>query len=444
MSSRLFSRNETMTKPNLIAPAAAAAALVLAVLGAFPKLFAGEGDPAGAAAMTRIAAEQAVLDTVAPVEEIRGLTFKQAVSVTVVSDETVRRHATDRLRKFYSDGEILAQQEAYVALGLLPEGTDVLQEYLEVLEEQAGGFYDPGTKSFFLLDDMPAAAAPMLAAHELTHALEDQYFDLDAQIEQALPDEDRAFAVGAVHEGSAMLVMSVYVARGLAEGNLTQEGLEAMGESEASRGERLEEMPPALQRSFLGAYVLGMSFLTRGDLTRISQGFPVEDADIASRDGPLSSEQILHPEKFWDAERRDPPTVVAPFDFKKTLGRKWKRTAFGNLGELMIGVMVGAPTPPGLAAMATPKGSDWTNAAAEGWDGDRWEIWRRGESSVVVLSTVWDSARDAEEFVSALDPDAGLRYEVRGARVAVVAVVGDGDADIDAQGLLDAVLGSGG
>ena len=427
-----------MIKPDLLIAPVVAALVLGASLVVLPKCVAGEGDPPPES-MTRIAAEKAVLDTVAPVEEIRGLTFKHEVSVTVVSDDTARRHATDRLRKFYSDGEIHAQQEAYVALGLLPEGTDVLKEYLEVLEEQAGGFYDPGTKSFFLLDDMPAAAAPMLAAHELTHALEDQYFDLDARLEQALPDEDRAFAVGAVHEGSAMLVMSLYVARGLTEGSLTQEGLEAMGESEASRGERLVAMPPALQRAFLGAYVLGMSFLTRGDLASLADGFPVEDADIASRAGPQSSEQILHPEKFWDAELRDPPTAIAPFDLKKVLGRKWKRTAFGNLGELLIGVMVGAPTPPGLAAMATPSGSDWTNAAAEGWDGDRWEIWRRGESSVVVLSTVWDSARDAEEFAGALDPDAGLRFEVRGERVAVVA----GEADVDAQQLLDAVFDSG-
>ena len=418
--------------------ATAWAALALAALAVPAGRAAGDGVPA-TASMTSAAAEAAVLATVASVEEIRGLSFKREVPVKVVTDDAARQHATDRLKKFYTDDQILAQQEAYIALGLLPAGTDVLEEFLEVLEEQAGGFYDPGTKSFFLLDDMPAASAPMLAAHELTHALEDQHFDLDGRIERALPDDDRAFAVGAVHEGSAMLVMTVYVVRALTDGSLTPESMEAMGESEAARGERLGEMPPALQRPFLGAYVLGMSFLARGDLAKVADGFPREDADIASREGPQSSEQILHPEKFWDPEQRDPPTAIAPFDLKKVLGRKWKRAAFGNLGELVIGLMVGAPTPPGLEAMTTPNGADWTNAAAAGWDGDRWEIWRSGESSVVVLSSLWDSPGDAEEFASALDPDAGLRFEVRADRVALVA----GGAGIDPEPLFDLVLGSG-
>ena len=167
--------------------------------------------------MTAVAAEAAVLATVPSVESIRGLTFKHPVSVKVVDDATAREHVTGRIAKFYDDDQILAQQEAYIALGLLPEGTDILASYLEVLEEQAGGFYDPDTKSFFLLDDMPAAAAPILAAHELTHAIEDQYFDIDGRLEDAMPDDDRAFAVSAVHEGSAMLVMTLYILDAMAE-----------------------------------------------------------------------------------------------------------------------------------------------------------------------------------------------------------------------------------
>jgi hypothetical protein len=377
-------------------------------------------------AMTASAAREAVIATMSDVVEIRGLEFKQPVPVEVVGDAVVREHALKRLETYYGEGMILDMQTAYVLLGLLPEGTDVLEEFLAVLEEQAGGFYDPESKSFFLLDDMPAGVAPMLASHELTHALEDQHFDLDARLRDALPDDDRAFAVSAVHEGSAMMVMSMYVLRAMADGTLTQESLQELAESEAARGQTLASMAPALQRPFIAAYVLGMSFLLRGEPGALFSGFPTDDVNECGMKGPTSSEQILHPEKYWDPEQRDDPITVGPIDAGSVLGRRWKRAAFGNLGEIIIGLMVGAPTPPGLQGMSESDPAAWTNSAAAGWGGDRWELWRRGDRAAVLLVSEWDTPEDAEEFANALDPGAEQEWRLRGKRVAIVAgAVGD-------------------
>lgn len=86
--------------------------------------------------------------------------------------------------------KIRADQTAYRLLGLVPPDLDVVKTLLDVLEEQAGGFYDPGTKSFYLLDDMPKEATALLAAHEMTHALEDQRYDLDGRIAKLVDDDD--------------------------------------------------------------------------------------------------------------------------------------------------------------------------------------------------------------------------------------------------------------
>jgi hypothetical protein len=384
---------------------------------------------AGPSPMTTSAAREAVVATVPSVEMIRGLEFKTPVSVEVVDDAVARDHALDRLDAFYDDEMIQGMQTGYILLGLLPEGTDVLAQYLAFIEEQVGGFYDPSEKSFFLLDDMPAGVAPMLAAHELTHALEDQHFDLDARLEAAMPDDDRVFAVGAVHEGSAYLVMSLYVLRAMAEGTLTAEDLQEMAESDAARGETLAAMPPALKRPIITSYVLGMTFLLRGDAGAFVNGFPTEDVDGCERGGPTSSEQILHPEKYWDPERRDDPVAIEPFAASKVLGRKWKRTASGNLGELVIGVMAGAPTPPGLEGMSATDPSQWTHRAAEGWGGDRWELWRRGDQAVVLLAAEWDTPEDAREFNVALRPGDGITWKLRGTRVAVVGGAAGGKTD---------------
>jgi hypothetical protein len=398
---------------------------------------AGEAAVVESTSMTASAARDAVVATMPSVAEIRGLEFKQPVPVEVVDDSVTRQHALKRLEIYYDDEVIRGMETAYVLLGLLPEGTDVLAEFLAVLEEQAGGFYDPSEKAFFLLDDMPAGVAPMLASHELTHALEDQHFDLDARLMDALPNDDHAFAVGAVHEGSAMLVMSLYVLRAMADGTLTQQNLMELSESEAARGEKLAALAPALQRPFIAAYVLGMSFLLRGDPGAMFSGFPTEDVNECERGGPTSSEQILHPEKYWDPEHRDPPIAVEPFEARQALGRRWKRAASGNLGEIVIGVMVGAPTPPGLAGMSEPDPAAWTNAAAAGWGGDRWELWRHKDRQVVLLASVWDTPRDAREFAAALDAGSGLKWEVRGKHVAIIA----GDVEDEADRLFSLLLG---
>ena len=101
------------------------------------------------------------------------------------------------------ESKIRADETAFRLLGLVPKDMDVLKTLLDVLEEQAGGFYDPGTKSFYLLDDMPKDMTPLLTAHEMTHALEDQRYDFDARIEKLIDDDDASFALSSLIEGSA-------------------------------------------------------------------------------------------------------------------------------------------------------------------------------------------------------------------------------------------------
>src|SRR5262249_41851915 len=147
--------------------------------------------------------------------------------------------------------------------------------------------------------------------HELTHALEDQYYDLDKRLVEAGRDDDLVFARSAVHEGSATIVMSLVMAKGIQEGWISRKDLEALSESDVGKAEKLAAAPPVLRRELLGTYLLGVSFLLRGNTSALSSGkFPVADVDTAYRAGPVSSEQILHPDKYWDAAHRDAPRRV--------------------------------------------------------------------------------------------------------------------------------------
>jgi hypothetical protein len=175
-----------------------------------------------------------------------------------------------------------------------------------------------------------------------------------------------------------------------------------------------------MKRQLLGPYALGLTFLARGDVDRLQAGFPRKEVDAAWERLPQSSEQILHPEKYWDPKRRDEPKRVAIPNAAPALGDGWKRAGSGVLGELMLGSLVGAPTPD-AAELASGRGA-WTNAAAAGWGGDRFEVWTNGDAAVVLLATVWDTAKDAEEFEAAL-PRGRTAFAVKraGSKVGIVA-----------------------
>lgn len=394
----------------------------------------------GAGGIDRARAEAAVAEMRPKVAEIRGLPFLRSVSVRVASDAEARGYVTKRIAEFAPKDRLRAEERAFALLGLLPEGTDLERVYLEIVEEQAGGFYDPPTKSFFLLADMPASLARSLAAHELVHALEDQHFDLDFRLRDAGDDDDLLFARSAVHEGTATLVMTLVLSGDVRTGTAPREELDAFRETEAGRGDSLERMPEILRRELLGAYFAGASFVLRGHPLSSVSSFPIEDANRAYREGPRSSEQILHPEKYWDPERFDPPKPVRLPNPRKVLGPGWRVVSSGTLGELSLGVLVGAPTP-SVASTAHIPPSAWTNEAAAGWGGDRWALWDNEGRAVAVLLSVWDSERDAEEFASALlarGPTRAIRR--RGDRVGIA----EGDLGPDERdALLAALVGDG-
>lgn len=363
-----------------------------------------------AARLTQAEAEAAVAAVVTGLPAIRGFGFKRKVPVTVIDDHQAREYALERFRWLTPEAKMRADETAYRLLGLLPPDVNVETALLDVLEEQAGGYYDPKTKSFYLLDDMPKEMTALLAAHEMTHALDDQRYDIDGRIAKAI-DDDVSFALSALVEGSATVAAAAYVAKGVAAGTIDPAGFAAA--DEALHMDRLNAMPAVLRRQLLGSYALGAAFLSRGDV------------DAAWASPPRSSEQILHPEKYWGPARRDDPKRVAIPNLSKKLGKGWTKAGTGVLGELTIGGMVGA-APPQADELATGD-FHWTNDAASGWGGDRFELWTNGSASIVVLATVWDTVNDAVEFTAAL-PRTGDAFASRrdGVRVGIIAgAVGD-------------------
>ena len=346
----------------------------------------------GAAAPNEIARIEAA------VAEIRGLPFKRPVAVKVVTSAAARSHFAERAEKLWPKERVALDQAVYANLGLLPAGFDLLSSFLDLLEEQALGYYDPGSDTLYLVDSAAGAeTASMLIAHELTHALDDQHFDLEALLASRMADDDKTAAMSAVMEGSGTAVMTVFLAREIGAGRITISALQAVQKTEAARAQRLKATPSVIQRSLLASYILGLSFLTRGNPARLVAGLDAADLSRAFTDPPQSSEQILHPEKYWDEAARDLPRRVTLPDLSKRLGTGWSLASRGTLGELGLASLTGAP-PLELASPEALQPARWTSGAAAGLGGDLYHHYVHGARSVTVLATVWDTERDAVEF----------------------------------------------
>ncbi len=360
-----------------------------------------------------------LVETLRPkVERWRGAKFREPVGVRVIDAAEARRRLTARLTELSSEERIQADTDALKQLGLLPASATLVDSILSSLDGQLSGFYDPPSKTLFLLDAMPLDSAPLILVHELTHALDDQHYDLDALIRACGPDDDRVTALTSLVEGSAMLTMSAYVAETGADGT---RALAALTETAGTGTGQLREAPIYVQRSLLAPYLLGERLLVGApkvvDLA-VARGLLAR----AFADPPVSTEQLIHPEKYWELARRDLPRPVALRDLASLLGKDWSLRSTGTLGELTLAILTGAPALD-LGGPQVFETANWTNAAAEGWGGDLYHHYSNGERSVTLLATVWDTPEDAREFEAALLPQPG-RFSLR-ERQTVVLLAGD-------------------
>ncbi len=357
------------------------------------------------------------------VEELRGLPFLHPVKKGIYGKEELATFLAGELGKEKERAKMRLQQGAWKLFGLLPESYDLDGGLREVLMEQIGGFYDPKRKELRVMRGFGGLLGDILMAHELCHALEDQHFDLqgiDDAIEAVAPDDDdRVFAAHAVMEGSATNLMTAFTTELAFSGKARlDEILEADRANPALSGEKALAAPPIVVRPLMEMYLSGASFLVRGNMLRMGKASE-KDLRRAFDDLPLSSEQILHPEKFWKkASERDVPRVVTLPDLGPVLGGGWERVGKNVLGEIGVAILT-APPPKkdaaeGMEAMQAMLFQQKTTKASSGWDGDVYELWQGPEGAQLLLwASVWDSDLDAEEMQAALASRPGVDVSTR-------------------------------
>jgi len=236
-------------------------------------------------------------------------------------------------------------------------------------------------------------------AHELDHALEDQQFSF----KDPKSSDDRALAYTALIEGSATSLMDDYLTR-----HFTNE--EALTGLLGSAFQDTGDLPPFLEAQVLFPYLGGEAFIS--ELRARADGqWDVVDTAFRLRI-PDSTEQILHPDAYFDADEPKPVRLHVG----RALGSGWTRATAGTWGELQTREMLAL-------------GGGNSRQAAAGWGGDRYELWQSGDENLLVMRWRWDTPRDKDEFQAGLLEWAGSklardRYAVESTADAVTLVVG--------------------
>lgn len=282
-----------------------------------------------------------------------------------------------------------AYQDGLTALGLWPEGVDVLDALGSVSRDELGGFYVPSERRLYVMRGAPTpfgvAAASWLVqrdlaremplAHEIVHALQHEtHPELFGHDRFAVSQDDVEIGLQAAREGHA-----------------TWYGLAAL---EAPGGPRAPEpFADAIRKDVAsrreGALAEAPALLRMTMFTPYAEGYRLaaDERGALLDDPPVSSEQILHPER-----RREPFEAIDLAALHAALPAGCRFVIENSAGELGIAVLLGDLAGPDRKPPAS---------ASEGWAGDRYLAARCNDRREFVWLTLWDSEADAREFESA-------------------------------------------
>lgn len=323
------------------------------------------------------------------VERTRGQEFVTDPVVQAVPDGEF----VDLLREARTEDEIEALRDATVtdvALGLVQPGTDLVDVLDAAGEVSVLGFYRPDTEELYVKGDAITPLVQTTIAHELTHALDDQIFDLGRIDALAERDTEEAFAFLALVEGTASFVGDAYRAQ------LSPEDAAAADDEELALGFQqlpgLIEVPPAFLVEQQIPYASGQRFV---DALLADGGTGALDA--AYEAPPTTSEQVLDPEVFVAGEGA---VALQPLEAPPAPAQVAEEVAFGA-ADLRLLELVGDP----MGALLDP--AIGVLDPVPGFGGGRMVSWEAAGEACVSIEAVGDDAAGSATIEDLLTAWAG-------------------------------------
>jgi hypothetical protein len=328
------------------------------------------------------------------VAEVGGIPFKRDVPIDFISHEQMASYFEELFDAEYPKERAVLEERLLRTLDLLPQGSDLRKLRARLLLENVVGFYDerPGKKKLFAVsaDRTLTPTNQLVLAHELRHALQDQYMPLHELLPASLSDfDDRRMCLLTLLEGDATLVMQRYLMKRLPAGESGR--LESAGLTLPSPD--MPGTPAVLRDQLVLPYTVGLEFASA---LYARSGWPGLQEAFARP--PESTEQVLHPEKYFEREHPRPVELSYVPARGVPIGE-------GVLGEMLWRTLLG----------------EGSQSAAAGWGGDAYRAFDVAGKTLVLSRSVWDSPADLQQFVNGLlarfSASHGKPRVVRGYRV---------------------------
>ncbi len=355
--------------------------------------------------------EALVARTMARVERIRGLEFRESVSVEVISRAEYRNRSVfghERSAEYEAWHE-----QVWEAPLLVGEDRAVSEEFDALYGGAVAGYYSPSSDQIVIVSD---ADEPQIhratLAHELVHALQDQHFGFAGSRYR-----DLGLAHRGLTEGDARYVEILYERRCAAGANETTEdgdpGWNCVPRPDRSGGSSGgEPVNSGLFAYIYQPYADGPAFVHN---LRQRGGWEAVNAAYDHR--PHSTEQTIHPDRYPDEQ-------VAFVEVPDRTSDGWERfevnTPTERLGETGLFVMFwyNDYAGDGYRTSDDPFSAyNYTAAPADGWAGDRLVPYHKGTGEDAEYGYVWairfDSASEADEFARAYRTMLQLRLGAR-------------------------------
>lgn len=346
------------------------------------------------------------------------LPIKSSVKKAIVSREQVEKYLDD---KFQNDVDRVRFERSELVLkkfGLLPRNFEMHSFLIKLLGEQVAGFYDEKTKTMNLLDWNELEMQKPIMAHELTHALQDQSYDLEAmskhdeEIEKrgledlnlVIREDEKSTCRSAIMEGQAMIV---YLDFALAPMGMSVEKAPKMVDMMQSSLEKstdspiFDSAPLLLQQELMFPYRQGMFFIKE---LLVAGGKKLAFSGVLDR-MPQTSREILEPAEYL-AGRRVAPLLLPGLDFLK---KDYEPYDAGAIGELDVNILLQVYAD---NAVATRLSHDWRGGSyyAAGRKGVKPADANSSAHVGLYYISKWASESSAHEFAKIYSSALGKRY----------------------------------
>jgi hypothetical protein len=345
-------------------------------------------------------------DIESQVMRLRGLSTSQPVVRTLITMQELEDIVANDFFSEYTDEDARQDSVALSVIGLIPEGFDLKRLYTDLYSEQIAGFYDDETKEIYVVQGADFGGSEKLTyAHEFTHVLQDQVYDFENGLgyneETCEIDSEKCAGLQSLIEGDASLTEILWF-----QTYATREDYDDLMEMFNNlESPVLDSAPAAIAADLYFPYEKGFAFVQ----TLYDEG-GFAAVDDAFKDPPLSTEQILHPERY----QTDEPQQVALPDLDTVLGDGWRLFDQNVMGEWYLFLILNKAYQEDVRLSERE-----AQEASEGWGGDAYAFYLNEDTDEVVfiLDIVWDSSADADEFEDAFISYANLRWGVSPAQI---------------------------